>query len=144
MNGVVTKFIVVVAAKLDDLFLLFHVFLNFKNAIQFKIDGVEKITEKAVIVLEFAMSWGKEVPIGASFDSSFTSNFVLLDAELQLLEAFNIKRVDMGPSSVVSEVAGFFQGRKYISLDFADCFELRGRHRCCVIRGFELVKLFDL
>ena len=144
MNGVVAKFIVVVAAKLDDLFLLFHVFLNFKNAIQFKIDGVEKITEKAVIVLEFAMSWGKEVPIGASFDSSFTSNFVLLDAVLQLLEAVNIKRVDMSPSSVVSEVAGFFQGRKNISLDVADSFELGLRHLFSLCCCLWLMKLFDL
>jgi hypothetical protein len=74
------------------------------------------------------MSWGEKVPIGASEDSSFTSNFDLLDAVLQLFEAVNMKQVDMSTSSAIGEVAGIFQGRKYISLDVADCFELRGRH----------------
>ena len=57
------------------------------------------------------MSWGKKVPIGASTDTSFTSNFDLFDAVLQLLEAVNMKRVDMSTSSAIGEVAGIFQGR---------------------------------
>ena len=74
------------------------------------------------------MSWGKKVPIGASTDTSFTSNFDLFDAVLQLVEAVNMKRVDMSTSSAIGEVAGIFQGRKYISLDVTDCFQLGARH----------------
>ena len=90
------------------------------------------------------MSWGKKVPIGASTDTSFTSNFDLFDAVLQLVEAVNMKRVDMSTSSAIGEVAGIFQGRKYIKVDVADCFELRGRHCVFGFRCFWLRKLFDL
>ncbi len=76
--------------------------------------------------------------------TSFTSNFDLFDAVLQLIEAVNMKRVDMSTSSVIGEVAGIFQGRKYIKVDVADCFELRVRHCCCVCRCFWLRGLFDL
>ena len=55
------------------------------------------------------MSWGKKVPIGASTDTSFTSNFDLFDAVLQLFEAVNMKRVDMSTSSAIGEVACIFQ-----------------------------------
>ena len=90
------------------------------------------------------MSWGKKVPIGASTDTSLTSNFDLFDAVLQLLEAVNMKRVDMSTSSAIGEVAGIFQGRKYIKVDVADCFELRVRHCVFGFRCFWLRKLFDL
>jgi hypothetical protein len=66
--------------------------------------------------------------VSASSDSSFASNFDLFDAVLQLFEAVNMKRVDMSTSSAIGEVAGIFQGRKYIKVDVADCFELRVRH----------------
>ena len=90
------------------------------------------------------MSWSKGLSVSASSDSSFTSNSDLLDAVLQFVEAVNMKGVDMSTSSVIGEVAGFFQGRKDISLDVADSFELGLRHLfglCCCLW---LMKLLDL
>jgi hypothetical protein len=68
----------------------------------------KQITEEAVITLKFAVSWSKSLSISASSDRSFTSNFDLLDAVLQFIEAVNVKQVDMSTSSVICEVAGVF------------------------------------
>ncbi len=62
--------------------------------------------------------------ISASSGRSLTSNFHLLFAVLQFVEAVNMKRVDMSTSRVIGGVAGFFQGRKYISLEVVDSSEL--------------------
>ena len=84
------------------------------------------------------------MPISTSTDCSFTSNFEFIDAVLQLGEAVNMKGVDVSTSSAIGKGAGFFQGRKYISLDVADCVELRGRHCWFVCGSVLLGKLFDL
>ena len=77
------------------------------------------------------------MPISASADRSFTSNFHLFDAVLQFIEAVNVKRVDMSTSRVIGEVAGFFQGRKDISL-----LGRRGQLRVGFEASFWLVLLF--
>ena len=41
MNRLDAKFVVVVAAKFDDAFLLLHIFLDFKNAVQFTLECFE-------------------------------------------------------------------------------------------------------